>query len=175
MGGTPRSRGQPHVKRGRKKNPENIADGQQAKAIAASFVAPEYLDPLGRVIFARLVKTLEAMNILTAGDLDVVASYAEIASLGQKHKALIDSHGATFTSSKTGFQGMNADYLIWRDCAKSAQKLLNDLGLTPASRTRVAAALTHEADEFATFMAMRNGKSVKETKGQKGRSEVGQD
>jgi phage terminase small subunit len=44
---------------------------------------------------------------------------------------------------------------------KSAQKLLNDLGLTPASRTRVAAAVDQAEDEFAAFMSRRAGRDEK--------------
>jgi P27 family predicted phage terminase small subunit len=146
------------MKRGRKKNPENVAEGSQPKAVPGKVSAPGHLNPLAVAIFDRVAKTLDEMNILTIGDLDIVASYAEVAALGQHHKKLLDDNGATQTA-KTGFVVMRPDYTIWRDCQKSGQKILQDLGLTPASRTRVAAAVAAEADEFAEFMARRNAQT----------------
>jgi P27 family predicted phage terminase small subunit len=148
------------MKRGRKKDPENVAPGSQPKAVLGEVTAPAYLDDLAAVIFGRIVATLDGMNILTVGDLDIVAMFAEVASLGRKHKALLDTNGAT-SVTKTGFVAMSADYLIWRDCYKSGQKFLNELGLTPAGRTRVAAAVLEEPDELTEFLARRNESKAK--------------
>jgi P27 family predicted phage terminase small subunit len=142
------------MKRGRPKKPQNITEGQQPKAIHGDIKAPEYIGPLARAIFERVARTLDEMSILTIGDMDIVASYAETAALGQLHKRLLDQEGATQTS-ESGYASMSPDYLIWRDCSKASQKLLSDLGLTPASRTRVAAAVAKEVDAYSAYMATR--------------------
>jgi len=145
------------MKRGRKKNPENVAAGSQptAEPIAADVEPPPHLDPVAREIFSRVVRTLAGMGILTEGDIDIVASLAEVKALGRKHKKILDDKSALQTTT-TGRKVYGGDYLIWRDMQAAEQKLLNDLGLTPASRTRVAAAVAAEVDEFAEFMARRN-------------------
>lgn len=142
------------MKRGRPK-----ADAKASrKAPTSPVVPPEHLPPLARAIFVRVASTLAEMNILTIGDSDIIAQYAEIASLAQIHKRQVDANGATQVT-KTGYTCMSADYQIWRDCQKSGQKLLSDLGLTPASRTRVAMAVTEVADEFDEFLARRARRS----------------
>src|SRR4051812_18271185 len=112
------------MKRGRKKDPENVAPGSQPKAVLGDVRPPAHLNAEAKAIFVRVVKTLDEMNILTAGDLDIVGSYAEVAALGQKYKKAVDENGATFTAA-SGYTGLSGDYLIWRDCYKSGQKLLN--------------------------------------------------
>ncbi len=152
------------MKRGRKKDPANVAPGSQPKAVLANVKAPTHLNPEARAIFVRVAKILTEMNILTAGDIDVVASYAEVAALGQEYKAKVDENGATCVA-KSGYVGFSGDYLVWRDCYKSGQKLLNDLGLTPASRTRVAAAVESVEDEFTAFIAKRGDRGNQATRG----------
>jgi P27 family predicted phage terminase small subunit len=147
------------MKRGRKKDPENVVPGSQPQAVLGDVEPPVHLDDEAKAIFRRVASTLDAMKILTIGDLDVVASLAEVIALGRLHKARVDAEGATQTTA-TGREVYSGDYLIWRDMQTSERRLLNDLGLTPASRTRVAAAVAAEVDEFAEFMARRN-----ETKG----------
>ena len=142
------------MKRGRKKNPENVTPGSVPAAVPGKVLAPAYLDAAAREIFDRLARTLADMKILTSGDVDILASLAEVKALGLKHKARVDGHGAT-QKTTTGREVFSGDYIVWRDTKNIEQKLLNDLGLTPASRTRVAAAVAEEVDEFAQFMARR--------------------
>lgn len=156
------------MKRGRKKNPENVAPGSQPSARPeASVEPPAHLDEESKLIFLRVAATLADMKILTAGDVDIIASYAEVCILGRKHKRRLEDNGATFTTEK-GYEGLAPDYLIWRDCLKAGQKILNDLGLTPASRTRVAAALADDDDGFAEFIARRNSGRDKEAEATRG-------
>lgn len=151
------------MKRGRKKDPENVAPGSRPKAVLGEVTPPAHLDALERAIFVRLAETLQAMGILTVGDLDCIVSLAEVIALGRVHKAMIDEKGATQTS-RTGRQVFSGPYLVWKDMKDMERRLLNDLGLTPASRTRVAAAVAEEVDEFAQFMARRSAPD--ETKAQ---------
>jgi P27 family predicted phage terminase small subunit len=142
------------MKRGRKKSEDGTIPARSPSVAPKEIEVPSHLEDSAKPIFARIAKALDAMKVLSEGDIDAIAFYAEVAALGRKHKQIIDDKGATqrFFSGSTG---LSPDYVVWRDCLKTAQKLLNDLGLTPASRHRVSAVVAEEADEFALFMAKR--------------------
>jgi P27 family predicted phage terminase small subunit len=145
------------MKRGRKKNPENVTPGSQPqpKAVVNAMEPPPHLNAIEAAIFSRVAAAMAGMGVLAEGDLDAIAALAEVKALGILHKKAMDKDGATQTS-RTGREVASGDYLIWREMRAVELRILNDLGLTPASRTRVAAVVADEVDEFAEFMARRS-------------------
>jgi P27 family predicted phage terminase small subunit len=143
------------MKRGRPKKTENIIPIDQAVPVLGTCEPPEHLDEVAKRIFRRVVKLLTEMNIFTLGDADLVADYAEWSALGLKHNPNV---APTTFETANGYRGMSPDYIIWRDCKKTCQSLLNDMGMSPASRTRVAAVVKEETDALAEFIKRRNAK-----------------
>ena len=116
--------------------------------------APAHLTEIERLIFDRVAQVLTEMEAVGPGDADIIALYAQTAALAQHAKQDLDANGP-IQVTKNGYTTPTAAYGVYRDMVKSSQKLLADLGLSPASRHRISAVVQKEADEFANFLASK--------------------
>jgi len=116
---------------------------------------PATLGDAARVEWRRLVRQLEAMNLLQSVDADALALYCETyvtwaTGLEQLRKL------GTIVKSPSGYPIQNPYFAIVTQCQKQMQQLLSQFGMTPASRTRIQVPEEKGADEFDDFLNRRS-------------------
>lgn len=86
----------------------------------------------------RVCDELDAAGRLDRADRAVLTLYAQTWEIYQQAMRAVSSHGAV-VKWPNGTPGASPFYKVSRETAFQLQKLLADLGLTPAARTKVKA------------------------------------
>lgn len=107
---------------------------------------PAWLSVAGRHYYRHYGRQLESSHVITHADRDTLATYAamlaEIATLTR----LINAKG--FQRSLVTDMGVKTNPIVtqWQQAMSRARQLAQDLGLTPASRSRVQVVAPTTAD-----------------------------
>ena len=96
----------------------------------------------------RVCDELAAAGRLDRADRAILVLYCQTWDVYQQAMRLVNEHGA-IVKHHTGGAGASPFYKVSRECANQLQKILADLGLTPAARQKVKVAA--EAPGELTF------------------------
>jgi P27 family predicted phage terminase small subunit len=100
---------------------------------------PEHLDAVALAEWARLVPLLDSCGILTKIDGNALALLATWFSRWVEAEEMIQKHGIIVKAPKTGVPMQNPALSIANKAMQEIAKLLAEFGMTPSSRSRVAA------------------------------------
>ena len=133
---------------------------------------PDYLSDVAKAEWARLAPTLEALGLLTELDQSCMISYCDAHAAWVDACAHIKALGAML-KSPNGYPVMNPYLAVKNQAEQTMDKARANLGLTPASRTRLAveppaprpnakspSRKRHKTDEEEYFGAARPSTSV---------------
>lgn len=123
------------VLRGDRKDRINPAE-PQPKPVAAR--CPSWLSAETKIVWRRTARQLKAMGLLYAADEDILTAYAGAVVTYARATALVDSDGLLVEGRRDGMV-TNPAVRIQRDAATLIRMLASELGLTPASRSRLNA------------------------------------
>ena len=137
-------------------------------------VCPDWLDDVAKERWRDLIPDLKAMKIISRVDRDMLAAYCNAYSMVKEASEFIQEHGTTFAMrGEPTFENPKGpircmlqfpQVSIHRNYIKIMQQLGAELGLTPAGRTRLNAALPldphEEEEETSQFLTiLKGGKS----------------
>lgn len=94
---------------------------------------------------------MDAMGILSPEWCDVIAAYSSCQEEIEIYSAIIAQEGRTYTTTtQTGDTMFRArpEVAMRADAMRRAQQLRSELGLGPASKSKVSAGKKHEGNEF---------------------------
>lgn len=97
---------------------------------------PEWLDDLARAEWNRIGPHLEAIGLLTAGDLAVFASYCKAYSDLQHAQAVVKEEGY-FTTANNGALIAHPAQNIANQAIKKILECAIQFGFTPSARSRI--------------------------------------
>ena len=112
---------------------------------------PDWLSPASARIFNETCASMDGMGILSAEWRDVIAAYAMCQEELEIYSAIIAQEGRTYrTTTQTGDTMYRArpEVAMRADAMRRAQQLRSEIGLGPASKSKVSANSKHEANEF---------------------------
>jgi len=149
-------------------NPSKRAiNREEPKPSAGAVAPPSWLDGLALEMWAQIAPIVEGMKVLTVADCHSLAlgcdAYAEVVEL----RAYLREDGRTYESRhfQMDADGNTVERLIVRpqpevamlsDAWKRARAMMQEFGLTPASRSRIkTGAPAVEADPFEAWMKRR--------------------
>lgn len=113
--------------------------------------APDWLSSRGAQIFADTCRSMDALGILSPEWRDVIAAYAACQEEIEIFSAIIAQEGRIYTTTtQTGDTMFRArpEVAMRSDAMRRAQTLRAELGLGPASKSRVSADKKHESNPF---------------------------
>lgn len=132
----------------------NTREPQPAKGTPR---CPADMPPEGRKCWNRVAGRLRDMGLLTLAEREALESYAATYDLWKSCMAFIRSHGRTYPTrdSKGNITSLQQfpEVAIANRCALLLKAYQQELGLTPASRTRIQVPVGDEAtDELRVFL-----------------------
>lgn len=104
---------------------------------------PTWLSDEAKVIWRRTAKQLDQMGLLFEADQDVIVAYVNAVVNYQRATELVDRSGVLIKGRRDGVV-TNPAVRVQRDAAQQIRMLAGELGLTPASRTRLKAEETSD-------------------------------
>ena len=110
---------------------------------------PDWLSAAASRIFDDACRSMDAMGILSPEWRDVIAAYASCQEEIEIYSAIIAQEGRTYTTTtQTGDTMYRArpEVAMRADAMRRAQTLRAELGLGPASKSRVSAGKKNEAN-----------------------------
>jgi P27 family predicted phage terminase small subunit len=115
---------------------------------------PERLavDPVAMATWQRLSEILWSMGVLTIADGEALATLCEVHAAEQSCLLELRATGPTIHTELGGVKPNPAGSL-YRSLAGLKATLMSEFGLTPSSRTKVAAPRETPKDELETFLA----------------------
>jgi P27 family predicted phage terminase small subunit len=126
--------------------PDDIAPGRPR--------FPQKLSPVARATFKRLVRDLESRRHATPGDRETLALYAVTYDRWMRARTHLETEGDVVETTWTDKQGnehsrqvANPYLAIATVCEKNLFAILQALGLTPATRSKIKVAKEPEADK----------------------------
>jgi P27 family predicted phage terminase small subunit len=154
------------ARRGRKPKPTSlkILDGTRSDRVnrqepSPARVAPPMTAEVEGDSFAleawnRLVPRLQSLGLLTEADGEALSLYCVTYSRYRLASIDVQAHGLAV---ETGLGGLKANpaAAVAAECSRLMASLLAEFGLTPASRSRVKAAVEPTRDALADFLARR--------------------
>lgn len=117
-------------------------------------VAPEWLSARATEIFEDTCSRMDSMGTLSTEWTDVIASYASCQEEIEITTAVIEDLGRTYTTVTAAGDTMfrpRPEVTMRSDAMKRAQSLRAELGLGPASKSRVSAGKKQDENPFAEF------------------------
>lgn len=102
---------------------------------------PKWLDPEAKKEWRRLAKQMEKLGILTEVDMAAFAGYCQAYSRWKEAEEFVTQHG-TIVKTPSGYYQTLPQVSIAQSYLKIMNKLAEQFGLTPASRSRIVAADT---------------------------------
>jgi len=103
-----------------------------------SIKAPSHLNPTAKVAWRRLVKMFDKAGTMSEADQDILALYCDAFSEYLKAKKQLSKRGEKMILyTPNGYQYENRWIAIRNRAATQMHKLGAELGLTPASRSRI--------------------------------------
>jgi P27 family predicted phage terminase small subunit len=116
---------------------------------------PAHMGDVAAKEWKRLVKDLTAMGVLTSIDADALAMYCDTYARWVEASRALNTDGMIIFTEK-GYPIQSPYLSIINQCIKTMQALLQQFGMTPASRTRLQAPETKDDDPFDEFIRLRN-------------------
>lgn len=99
---------------------------------------PKWLEPEARKEWRRLSKQMEKIGILTEVDMAAFASYCQAYARWKEAEEFITQHG-TIVRTPSGYWQTVPQVSIAQQYLKIMNKIAEQFGLTPASRSRIIA------------------------------------
>lgn len=104
---------------------------------------PKWLEPEARKEWRRLSKQMEEIGILTEVDMAAFASYCQAYARWKEAEEFITQHG-TIVRTPSGYWQTVPQVSIAQQYLKIMNKIAEQFGLTPASRSRIIAGGTEK-------------------------------
>jgi P27 family predicted phage terminase small subunit len=117
---------------------------------------PDHLDTLGREAWQRLAPQLAAMGLLTELEGEALSLYCVTYSRWRLALEELHSIGISVETGQ-GSLKPNPAAAVVAESSRLMASLLAEFGLTPASRSRVAAASEPPVDALAEFLSRKKG------------------
>ena len=99
---------------------------------------PKWLEPEAKKEWRRLASKLEQLGILTEADMSVFASYCQAYARWKAAEEIISSHGFV-SKTPSGYLQTIPHVSVAKEYARIMNRCAEQLGLTPASRSRLVA------------------------------------
>jgi P27 family predicted phage terminase small subunit len=103
---------------------------------------PTDLKGVARQEWNRLTPVLEKMGVLTTADGPALAAYCKLHALALQASAAVEKYGIVIAKvDEVGVSTLkkNPAVSIFNECSRLIRAFMQEFGLTPASRTKVAA------------------------------------
>ena len=137
------------AKRGRKPKPTALKELEgnpgkrqlnmnEPKPIAKAPTCPKWLEDEAKKEWKRLAKKMEQLGVLTEVDMAAFAGYCQAYARWKAAEEFISKHGA-IVKTPSGYWQQVPQVSIAQQYLKDMQKLAEQFGLTPASRSRIIA------------------------------------
>lgn len=127
----------------------------EAKLPPANTGAPSHLDGVALEKWNELAPCLAESGIMTKADRDTLAAYCETWESYLALKALVKEEGWTITGAM-GSEMKNPNAALLGETRTSLLRLQQELGITPASRSRVT--VTKEPDKKNSILRLVRAK-----------------
>lgn len=117
-------------------------------------VAPEWLSARSSTIFDETCRRMSGMGTLSEEWADVIADYASCVEEIEITTGIIEDLGRTYTTTTQTGDTMfrpRPEVAMRSDAMRRAQALRAELGIGPASKSRVSAGKTDEENPFAAL------------------------
>lgn len=136
------------------KRPLNKAEPEYEKGADV----PDYLSPAAKKHWSEVYKMLNDAGVLTKVDSHVLGMYCEAFATWRDATDKVAKHG-TVIKAPSGFPVQSPFLAIANKAHEQMRKLLIELGMTPASRTKVTAVKKEKTNPFAEIIGKkrRNG------------------
>ena len=106
-------------------------------------IAQQYLSKKGKKIFDEIVKHLEHSSMPI--DSHIISQAAHCLDLLNESSEAIKDGGA-YQSSNSGYRQVSPEFTTWKAYNDRFEKLIKELGLSPAAREKIAAFSEHKED-----------------------------
>ena len=113
----------------------------EPKPLAKAPTCPKWLEDEAKKEWKRLAKKMEQLGILTEVDMAAFAGYCQAYARWKAAEEFISKHGA-IVKTPSGYWQQVPQVSIAQQYLKDMQKLAEQFGLTPASRSRIIADAT---------------------------------
>ena len=113
----------------------------EPKPLAKAPACPKWLEPDAKKEWKRLSKKMEQLGILTEVDMAAFAGYCQAYARWKAAEEFISKHGS-IVKTPSGYWQQVPQVSIAQQYLKDMQKLAEQFGLTPASRSRIIADTT---------------------------------
>ncbi|MTI32807.1 phage terminase small subunit P27 family [Xanthovirga aplysinae] len=116
---------------------------------------PEWLDKKGKLAFRQLAKELGNMQVLTTADRKALELLCDAYSEYREARKAVKELGSTYESiNQSGGVMYRArpEVAIASDAWKRVRSMMSEFGLTPSSRSKVAATGEKEKDPLEAFL-----------------------
>ena len=104
----------------------------------ATIKCPAWLEPEAKKEWKRLAPALESMGVLTSVDISAFAGYCQAYARWKEAEEFISQHGSIF-QTPSGYVQQVPQVSIAQQNLKIMQSFCTEFGLTPATRSRIAA------------------------------------
>lgn len=108
---------------------------------------PTWMSREAKAVWKRTAEQLRTMGLLFEADQDVLAAYVAAVVNFQKATKIVDTEGVVVEGRRDGMV-TNPAVRVQRDAAQQIRMLAGELGLTPASRTRLKAEETSDDSDI---------------------------
>ncbi|MGB3042463.1 MAG: P27 family phage terminase small subunit [Xanthobacteraceae bacterium] len=112
---------------------------------------PSFLSERAAEIFAETCRAMESMGTLAVEWGDVIGAYAASQEEVEVYTAIIAEEGQTYTTTTQMGDTMHRarpEVAMRSDAMRRAQQFRSELGLGPASKSKVSAGKKHEANPY---------------------------
>ena len=116
---------------------------------------PSHLNKEAKKEWKRISKDLVQLGLLSNIDRAALAGYCQAWGRWLESETLLREHG-TLIKSPSGFLMQSPILAIANKALEQMRQYLNELGLSPASRSRVTAAPRNEEDDTEAFLFGKN-------------------
>lgn len=97
---------------------------------------PKWLEPEAKKEWRRLAKKMEALGVLTEVDMAAFAGYCQAYARWKEAEEFISKHG-TIVKTPSGYWQQVPQVSIAQQYLKTMNRLAEQFGLTPSSRSRI--------------------------------------
>lgn len=114
---------------------------------------PDYLTPLAREAWARIVPILDGMGVLTEADCESLALYCHAYATW---RAAIAATGSKYTVETETTIKVNPLVQVANDAHRQMMRILSEFGMTPSARASLKVAGKPEDDALLTYFGNRS-------------------
>lgn len=113
---------------------------------------PADLSPAAAVVWRRVIREVGATGVIAAADTDILRCYCEAVARYQVVASALEQSTPLVRGARSGELVKNPLHQLVRDNADLVRAFGGELGLTPASRTRLTGTGQREHDPVADFL-----------------------